>query len=196
MNSTTRRRFMLLVTAATIPILAACASLDNARVVGQVGFLAVNYEAMQTSIRSLDRNEKETELTEQGMAQLNEIRLDLKALLDGNIQSEKILDYSAGETLLKRISSSFNTVRTGVIQHYSRTGEQIPLAYRQFNDTAIALYDSVLDALETEQSLKVSHAVNLLRQSLSTYAAIKSGGLLTIPPAILPRIDRPAPQQT
>jgi len=166
------RSFAVFAVLAASLVIAGCGTtLENARTVSQVGFLALNYEAMIDSFDALPLNAEERDTVDSGVAQLEEIRLDLKSLLDGDVNSEKVLDYATGVGLLTRISTAYNISRSGLASYYTRNSLEPPPVYLQFNRTAVSLHQALTNTLESERAVKGIEIVSLLRQSLSTYAS-------------------------
>lgn len=155
--------------------------LKKAQVVSQAAFLAANYEAMEASIAALPLNETERMRVEQGVTGLNQVRTDLSALLDGNVQSDRVLDYATGDDILERIRISFNQVRSAVRQHFIRTKTTPPQGYVQFNSVAVNLYSTARTVIENNRQIEARGIVLLLRHALQTYEAVHTGGLITLP---------------
>ena len=155
--------------------------LKKAQVVSQAAFLAANYEAMEASIAALPLNEIERMSVDEGVAGLNQVRTDLSALLDGNVQSDRVLDYATGDDILDRIRTNFNQVRATVSQYFIRTQTVPPQGYIQFNSVAVQLYSTARSVIESNQQIEGKGIAILLRHALQTYAAINTGGLITLP---------------
>ena len=175
------KKFLVAVLMAASVAITGCSALGSTKLeqvqsVAQVAFLAQNYKDMKAALESLPTQGAETVAINEGIAMFETLRSDLAKLTNGDLETDKILDYATGVKLHKDIAAAYNKiVREGVVPFAARTKYQPSPQFIQFNRIGVAVWRKVGVLLETNKAAELKAFVGLLQLSLHTVTTLKDG---------------------
>ncbi len=182
-----KKLMIVLFTAVLTMSIAACGTtaLQKAQTVAEVSFLAKNYADMKSAVEALPMDEQEAELRDKSIAEFEQIRRDLAALLNGDVDSDRVLDYSTGDTILTRISTAYNRlVQESLYAFHKRTGWAPPANFWQFNRVGVSLYRKLNAQVEGKQGVEAQDMLKLFKLAAVTVVQVKAG---KVPGVLLPQ---------
>jgi len=163
------------------------AQLRQAETVTNVAFLASNYKSVEVAIAELPLNAGERILVDEGLAQWNVLRSDLSSLVNGDVNTDKVLDYATGTSILVRVAESYDLTKSGLKLYWARTKTEPSEEFLDFNRRAVNLAVSIQNYLDANKSVKADVIIELVKQGLRTYTAVATGNPLLLVPKPKPQ---------